>query len=295
MASLKRTLSPILVLSCLFAPSCGTNIAKTLRDLVLVRSEIVKKFGDEVNVRVSAGKPATILATFINSALNEKSEEERLKRAQETAEVVKANYGSIKTIDEIWVGFARQTTRYAFFHFTEGLGMYGFDNNAQPLQPLEGSSSDEVGSDLWPRANYSAYSRRSDISWGIQLEGEAGAGLTMIPHFSVPGDANHIQPKPPAEVGFDFASYAKKQKFPGLTDVLFLADGKIVFHTDGQFSTSKSADNMISEFLYVKVPYRAFRQLTSAAQVTIKLGEHHYQLTSEEIEGLRRMTHYVKP
>ena len=50
MASLKRTLSLILVLSCLFAPSCGTNIAKTLRDLVLVRSEIVKKFGEEVKV-----------------------------------------------------------------------------------------------------------------------------------------------------------------------------------------------------------------------------------------------------
>jgi len=107
MLPLHRYLLCLLLTSCLLASGCSTakELGKTLGDLEKVRAELVKKFGEEnVNVRVNTFQNRTsILVTYVNSPLNQKTTEERAKRAQETAEIVRQHYPSIKNIGEIWI------------------------------------------------------------------------------------------------------------------------------------------------------------------------------------------------
>src|SRR5258708_7353473 len=113
MTSLKESRQLILILSCLVLSGCGTGIGRNLGGLIVVRNQLVKRFGDEVNVTVNrADNRRSLIVTYVNSQLNDKSADERAKRAQETATLVKLFYPGIKAVDTIWVGFIRQTTRY---------------------------------------------------------------------------------------------------------------------------------------------------------------------------------------
>ena len=99
----------IVLTSCLLAYGCSAakDLGKSLADLAKVRAELIKKFGEEdVNLRVNTFENRTsILVMYANSALNQKTPEERAKRAQETAEIVRQHYPSIKNVSEIWIGF----------------------------------------------------------------------------------------------------------------------------------------------------------------------------------------------
>jgi len=72
---------------------CGCNTAKdlgkTLSDLAAVRAELIKKFGEQdVNLHANTSRSLTsISVVYFNSPLNQKTTEERAKRAQETAEL----------------------------------------------------------------------------------------------------------------------------------------------------------------------------------------------------------------
>ena len=262
-------------------------------DLAKVRAELIKKFGEQdVNVRVNTFQNQTSISViYVNSPLNQKTTEERAKRAQETAEIVRQHYSSIKNVSEIWVGFMRVTTRLVIFHWSEMLDTYGFDNEARALRdpgnvPLDRSQ---------PVVRYLASQNKTDISSsGIQLEGTAEKGVTLVPHFSVAGNVNKITPKPPDEVSLDFAAFSEKPKFPNLTKLVFLSDNKIVYRTEGQFSTSKLADDMYSEFLYLKVPTAVFLKITSGNTVKIRLNEHEYMLTESEVLQIQRMSDYLR-
>jgi hypothetical protein len=259
----------------------------------MVRAELIKKFGEaDVNVRVDTFQNRTSVSViYVNSPLNQKTTEERVKRAQETAEIVKQHYPSIRNISEIWVGFMRATTRLVVFHWSEMLEVHGFDNEARALRergtvPLDPSQ---------PVLRYSPGDNQTDISSsGIQLEGTAEKGVILVPHFSVAGDVNRITPKPPQEVGLDFAAFSEKPKFPNLTKLVFLSDNKIVYRTEGQFSTSKIADDMYSEFLYLKVPTAAFLKISSGSNVKIKLNEYEYTLTESQLLQIQRMSDYLR-
>jgi hypothetical protein len=98
----------------------------------------------------------------------------------------------------------------------------------------------------------------------------------------------------PKSVGVDFASYSEKSLFPGEPKILFIADGKVIFETAEQFSTSKNQDGLFSEFLLMEVPYPAFRRLTNGKKLTFRLGDYEYKLTEEQVEALREMTEYVR-
>jgi hypothetical protein len=168
---------------------------------------------------------------------------------------------------------------------------HGFDSEARALRepgmaPLDPSQ---------PVVRYSASQNKTDISCtGIQLEGTPEKGVIVLPHFSVAGDVNKITPRPAAEVGLDFAAFTEKPKFPNLTKVAFLSDNKIVYVTEGQFSTSKIADNTYNEFLYLKVPTAVFLKIASGSRVKIKLNEHEYMLTESQILQIQRMSDYLK-
>lgn len=92
----------------------------------------------------------------------------------------------------------------------------------------------------------------------------------------------------------DFAVFSGKPKFPNLTKIVFLSDNKIVYRTEGQFTTSKIADDTYSEFLYLKVPTAAFLKILSGRIVTIKLNEHEYMLTESQILQIQGMSDYLR-
>ena len=295
MLTMSRYLLCLVLTSCLLAYGCSTakELGKTLGDLTVVRAELIKRFGEnDVNLQINNFQNrSNISVIYVNSPLNQKTTEERAQRAQETAQIVKQLYPAIKNVSEIWVGFMRVTTRMVVFHWSEMLEVRGFDSEAQPLLdpgnvPVDASQ---------PVLRYSASQNQTDISSeGIQLEGTPDRGVTLVPHFSVAGDVKKITPKPAKEVGLDFAAFSDKPKFPDLTTVVFLADDKIVYRTEGQFSTSKIAGDMYSEFLYLKAPTSAFLKISSGSRVKIKLNEHEYTLTESQLLQIQRMSDYLR-
>jgi len=285
----------LLLMSSLLACGCSTakDLGKTLGELATVRAELIKKFGEQdVNVRANTFQNQTnISVVYVNSPLNQKTAEERAKRAQETAEIVRQYYPPIKNVSEIWVGFMRSTTRMVVFHWNEMLDVRGFDNEAHALRdpdpaPLEPNQ---------PVVRYLASQNKTDISIdGIQLEGTPEKGVTVVPHFSVAGDANKTKPKPPDEVLLDFAAFSERPKFPNLTKIVFVSDNEIVYQTEGQFSTSKIADDMYSEFLYLKMPPAVFLKIGSGKTLKIRLNKHEYTLTESQILQIQQMSAYVR-
>jgi hypothetical protein len=262
-------------------------------DLAKVRAELITKFGDkDVNLRVNTFQNRTSISViYVNSPLNQKATEDRAKRAQETAEIVRQHYPSIKNGSEIWVGFMGVTTRLVIFHWSEMIETYGFNSEAQALREPGIAPSDSSQ----PAVRYSASQNKTDISSaGIQLEGTPEKGVIFVPHFSVAGDVNKLTPKPPDEVGLDFAAFSDKPKFPNVTKIVFLSDNKLVYRTDGQFSTSKIAGDMYSEFLYLKVPTAVFLKITSGSTVKIRLNEHEYTLTESQALQIQRMSDHLK-
>jgi hypothetical protein len=284
----------IVLTSCLLASGCGAakDLGKTLGDLATVRAELIKKFGEEdVNLRSNSFQNRTSISViYVNSPLNQKTTEERAKRAQESAEIVRQHYPAIKNVSEIWVGFMRVTTRLLVFHWSEMLEIRGFDNEARALrEPGTGPLDSGV-----PQVRYLASRNETEISSsGIQLEGTTEKGVLVVPHFSVEGDINKTKPKPPGEVMLDFAAFSEKPKFPNVTKLVFLSDNKIVYQTEDQFSTSKIAGDTYCEFLYLKMPTEAFLKFSTARTVTIKLNEHEYALTESQILQIQRMSDYL--
>jgi hypothetical protein len=291
----RHALFCLVLTSCLLAYGCNTakEVSKTLGDLAMVRAELMKEFGEkDVNVQINTARNLTsISVVYVNSPLNEKTTAERVQRAQQTAEIVKQHYPSIKNVSEIWVGFMRLTTHLVIFHWSEMLEVRGFDSEARALVDPSNAPWDSSQ----PVLRYSASQNQTDISSdSIQLEGTPEKGVTLIPHFSVAGDANKITPKPPYEVGLDFAAFSEKPKFPNLTKLVFISDDKIVYRTEDQFSTSKIGADMYSEFLYLKMPTAAFLKFASGRVVKIKLNEHEYTLTESQLLQIQRMSDYLR-
>ncbi len=295
MLTLNRYPLRLVLMSCLLASGCsaGKELGKTLADLANVRSELMKKFGEnDVNVRVNTFENRTSISViYVNSPLNGKTPDERARRAQETAEIVKQRYPSIKNVSEIWVGFMRATTRLVLFHWSEMIEAYGFDSEARALRDPSMAPPDPSQ----PEVRYLPRENKTDISSsGIQLEGTPEKGVIVLPHFSVAGDVNKITPKPANEVALDFAAFSEKPKFPNLTKITFISDNKVVYKTEGQFSTSKIADNTYNEFLYLKIPTAVFLKIASGSTVKIKLNEHEYTLTESQILQIQRMSDYLR-
>jgi hypothetical protein len=282
--------SSLLVCGC----SAAKDLDKTLGELTMVRDELINKFGEQdVDVRINTFQNMTAISVvYANSPLNQKTKEERAKRAQESAVIVRQHYPSIKNVSEIWVGFTRVTTRLVVFHSSEMIEVLRFDNEGRALGDLSVAPLDPSAP---PVVRYLASQNKTDISSsGIQLEGTPEKGVTVFPHFSVTGDVNKTRPKPPNEVSLDFAAFSDKPKFPDITKILFRVDNKLVYITEGQFSTSKIAGDMYSEFLYLKIPTTVFLKITSGNSVKLTLGEHEYTLTESQILQIQRMSDYIR-
>lgn len=285
---MKRLLPALILISCLLAAACTGATVKRLGELQTLHSDLTQKFGDQVHVNVNENGGGLVLTvSFVNSGLNEKSPEERFKRAVETAKVVKESYSGVNKLNVIWIGFLRQRTRMLVFHYTEGLNYYPFDKNAQPI---ESPATVTPEPPLETTANYHALRNQSDVfAYGIQLEGQAGKdGVTLVPNFKTTGDVNVKKGPPPKTVQFDFASYSRTPRFAQNARVTLFADDKPVLETEGTFFGSDP------QFCYLPVPYSAFRKLLAAHQVTIKLGDKVYALTPRQFATLQEITSYLK-
>lgn len=284
-----------LIGACLFVASCSgvKEAGKTLGALVEVRHEIVKKFGENtVDVNLNSYDSFQVISiVFTNSPLNEKTSDDRSKRGQQVAEIVKTHYADIKSVDQISVAFIRSKSYFLFFHSRAVLDHFAFDREGKPLA---GSPEGSTGAASTPNIRYAAAENQTYVSVDdIQLEGVAGDGLTMLPRMVVKGDTSKETPKPPQTVQIDFASFAAQQQFPGVTKIRFTGD-KETYDTEGQFSTSRGNDGLINEFLYLKMPYNKFLKLTNTNSFKVQLNDRQFQLTDQQLKSLRAMTTYVK-
>lgn len=296
MQQLQSFLILIGVVVCLTLSGCkaAKSVAQSLEAMGEIRAAIIKQFGeDEVNVNINHfNDRSNISVVFVNSSLNLKSSQERLSRAKETAELVKRNYAAIKSVNSVTVVFSRVTTRFVVFHWGETVDVFAFDNEARVLfGPKETDETSEKPTE--PNINYSASRNRTEIVSGISLEGTAENGVTCLPHISVEGNVEKGA-RLASEVTFDFASFGEKPRFPNLTKIAFITDGKVVYETSEQFSTSKLTDGTYSEFLFLRVSASAFRRITTGKDVTLRLGENEYRLDERQVGLLQKMSTYLK-
>ena len=290
MNAVRVTLLVLCLGSCLFEGCSG--LRKSLGELAIVQSEIAKKFGEEVSVHENSfNSSTTIVVNFINSALNQKSEDERALRAKQTAEIVKERHPSIARVDSIWINFFRVQTRYVVITYTQGISSFGFDRDAKPLAEPNNRALPETS--LTARANYLPAQNRTEISFELQLEGVANSGITLIPHFMLEGDATKRPSEAPAVVTFDFASYSPQRRFPDNTNIVIEVDQKVVVDTDVRFSASKMADGQVAEFLYMPIPYETFLKISRGNALDIIIGKRRYAIDRLHLFAIKNMNAYV--
>jgi len=299
MFMLRRNLAFVSLVICLLLAGCkgARELGKTIGALVEVRAQIMKKYNESgVDVRVNgSGRFSGISVNFMNSPLNDKAPGDRVRRAQETAEIVKAHYPDVKNVDQIVVSFSREKTALVVFHSWVVLDYYRFDNQARRLS--DGGETYTSGNEdpTKPNTLYSPRRNETDVSSnGIQLEGTPENGLTMVPHFSLAGNVNRVTPNPPTTVSLDFASFSAKQRFPGVTKIVFTTNKKVSFQTDGQFSTSHLSDGMVSEILYLKIPRSDFIEITEGSDLVVELGDSGFRLAPQQVLQLQRMADYLR-
>src|SRR5690242_18708909 len=123
----RQIILSVLVTSSLLTTACLREAAKSLTEVRKVYEALDKEFGEPVFVNVNEGSNHLALnVSFINSALNSRSRDERAARAQRAAEIVKQTYTRINNLDVIWVGFVRQETHYVVFHRSEMIDYFSF-------------------------------------------------------------------------------------------------------------------------------------------------------------------------
>lgn len=283
-----------ILLSCLLATGCREAV-KSLGELSKLQSDLIREYKED-DVRVNLTNNTSLTVTFVNSALNSQESEQRQQRAERTASFVITHYPSVAKLREIWVVFMLVKTRFVVMNYSETVGYFGFDKTGQPLREPDIEPVPEAVDETRPTAAYNATLKRTEvIVRQMPLEGDLNNGFSVVPHFSVPGDASGVRRSTsfPESVSFDFLSFSEKSIFPGAPKFTFLTDGKVMFETSEQFSTSK-VDEKFSEFATINIPYPTFRRMLSGKTLNLKIGERDYTFSSKQLAALREMTNYVK-
>jgi len=298
MRSRQPVLAMIVVLSLLTAgclKDVVRELAKDITQTKALQSDLSKRFHDDVFVSVNQADGRVALnVTFVNSPLNDKSREERATRAQETANVVRFHYPDIESLSAIWVVFMRERKSLVFIREREAVDYYGFDKTAARTSTSYSRTTNSEGVELRTTTNYIASDNETDISVsGIQLAGTPGGnGLTMLPHFRAKGDVRAAKSPPPKVVTFDFASYSDIEQFEPNMPVVFIGDGRTLLKTTANFNVSRLSGS-VNEFLYLPVPYPAFRSMVGSSQVKIKLGAKEFPLNAQQLAVMRDMCDYL--
>ena len=304
----RRIILAIVVTVSLLNAGCVKDIvrelSKNVSDLQVVHDRLRDNFGDDVFVNINEGGGRLALnVVFINSALNDKTKDDRAMRAQQSANVVRLYYPGIQNLNAIWVVFVREKRTLVFISQRESIDYYGFDKDALRVSVYNSGNNGSVpppprinydGPALRTASSYIADDNETDISVsGIQLAGSGGrSGLTMLPHFRLKGDARRINARPPKLVTFNLASYSDHEQFPPHIAIAFIADGKQLLQMKGTF-TVFSSPGTYNQILYLNVPYPIFRKMLDATELTIKLGDDMYTLTPTQLATMKEMRVFV--
>lgn len=287
----RRIILAILIASSLLTTACLREVANSLTEVRKVYEALDKEFGEPVFVNVNEG-PRNHLAlniSFINSALNSRSANERAARAQRTADIVQQTYTRINNLDEIWVGFLRQETHYVILHRSEMIDYFSFYKDGRKFSARsEPSGVIDAGVEDGITVQYSGVTRQSDVLVnGIYLEGEPGgvSNMKVVPHYTVRGDVRAGRVEPPQVVAFDFTADGQRPDVRQTVPITFLADKKPVWQLNADFYGSSCP---------VLVPYATFSKMIAARELTIKVGSKEYPLKRSEFALLQRMGEYVK-
>jgi len=295
-ASRRQTRACVGLLLCLWVTGCA-KLVKDFGEVAKLHAAIVKEFGEK-DVRVNLNNDTVLTVSFINSPLNDKTADERTQRAEQTAAFVKDHYASISKMEAIWVSFVRAKTEFIFVNRVEMVAIFAFDKHGQLQRLPEEEPTDQYADRTTPIARYSETLKQTDVVIEhLQLEGDANFGMSVLVHFTVPGNATKLKRSTsyPEFVSFDFTSFSEKSMFPGEPKIGALVDGKIVFQTAGQFSTSKSPDtDQFNETLLLPIPYKAFQRMVTEKKLTLLIGDRAYEFTGKQLDALREMTEYVK-
>jgi len=284
-----QKLLAVILVSSLLTASCLKDAVKSFGELQSLHNTLTQKFGDEITLHISDRRNGGLLSVaFINSPLNERTRQERSQRAEETAQIIHAHYAGSTFVTTIYVMFLLRKTQFIVFNRMETVDDYGFEREGQQLRPA---------TPYWPApppdseitAGYSATDGGTDITAStFQLDGEPGGyGITVLPHFRLPGDARRKKALPPEEVSFFFASYSRKPRFGEAVPIEFIADGTPVMQRKEMFTGNDA------QYCSVKVSYSVFRKMITAKEVVIKLGAREYPLTPKQLETLQKMDAYV--
>lgn len=285
----RRIILAILIASSLLTTACLREVANSLTEVRKVYEALDKEFGETVFVNIDeAPNHLDLNISFINSALNSRSPDERAKRAQRTVEIVKQTYARINKLDAIWVNFVRQETHYVFFHRSEMIDYFGVKKDGTIFTSRSDPSDvTDSGVQTGVAVSYSRATRQSDVLLtGIYLQDEqSGVVIKVVPHYTVSGDVRAGKVQPPENVAFDFTVYAETPSVRQTVPITFLADKKPVLQTNAEFHGNSYP---------LLVPYPAFSKMIAARELAIKVGSKEYPLQPSEFAMLQQMGKYVQ-
>jgi hypothetical protein len=273
---------------------CSKDLLNELKEIAQLRNQMVQEFHEQ-NINVNLENSTVLQIAFINSPLNEGPQQERARRAQETALFVKRNFAGIDRLERLSVSFVRNETRMIVINYTQQIDSYEFGKDASligALFPYNPQSAFKGEEDVM--VTYNPARNESEVKiTRLQLEGDLDRGVVLSPHFVVRGDATTAGRSSgiPDVVVFSFASYAPEKIFKGDPTLRIVADSYAVFSEKARnLSVMAEGGN---EFLVQGVPLDKFLKITEAKTVIVELGTKQFLLSDDQLRALKDMATYI--
>lgn len=273
---------------------CGKELLNELKEVAQLQKQLIAEFYEQ-NLNVTLQNSTALKIAFINSPLNEQPQEERVRRAQETALFVKRNFAGIARLQSMSVSFLRNETKMFIINYTEEIDSYAFGKDGVlvgALFPYDPQSAFKGEEDVM--VTYNADRNESEVRiTRLQLEGDMDKGLMLSPHFLVRGDATTAGRSAgiPDAVVFNFASYAPEKLFNGDPQLRIIADGYTIFNDKARNLSQRSAGG--NEFLVQGIPLAQFLKMTAARRVVLGLGGKEFLLNDSQLRALGDMGNYA--
>ena len=272
---------------------CGKGVFKSLDELAHLRNDLIKEFHEQ-NIDVMLQNSNNLAVTFVNSPLNGRQPDERIRRAQETAVFIRRHYTGIDRLESILVRFFKHETRMLVINYTQEIDSFVFGKDAVLIGAPPGlgpNAFKDVGD---VSVNYNSARNESEVQIvRLDLEGNTEKGVVLSARFKVRGDASiagHTIGIPSAVI-FNFASFAPEKVFKGDPALKIVADGITVFNDKANnMSTTTTGGN---EFLVQAIPLDQFLKMTAAKTVVLTLGSKEFLLSESQMRALRDMAVYA--
>ena len=272
---------------------CGKGVFKSLDELARLRTDLIKEFHEQ-NVDVMLQNSNNLAVTFVNSPLNGRQPDERIRRAQETAVFIRRHYTGIDRIESILVRFFKHETRMLVINYTQEIDSFVFGKDAVLIGAPPELRPDAFKDEGDVTVNYNPARNESEVQIvRLDLEGNTEKGVVLSARFKVRGDASiagHTIGIPSAII-FNFASFAPEKVFRDAPALKIVADGATVFNDKAHNISATTAGG--NEFLGQAIPLDQFLKMTAAKTVVLTLGSKEFLLSESQMRALRDMAVYA--